>query len=336
MSLPINEFLSAPGIVLDVRSPGEYAQGRIPGAHNMPLFSDEERVAVGTVYKQVGQAEAIELGLKIVGPKIAHIFKETQRITGGLPAKIHCWRGGMRSSSVAQFLQSLGLKTLTLKGGYKSFRSWALKALEVRRLLCIVGGYTGSGKTAILHILKERGEQVLDLEGIAHHRGSSFGMIGQPPQPSNEQFENEVAVQWAAFDSSRPIWIEDESRMIGLCRIPNTLFDQITAAPMLKVERPKSERFRMLVDDYAHMDKDLLIAATERLRKKLGGARTQKIISCIDPWDPAGLEVLMEYYDAAYEYSLQQRAQKAVSVSASSLSIAEWADTLIKAKPPIF
>ena len=195
-------------IILDARAPTEFLQGRIPGAINLPLFDDLERESVGICYKSKGQEKAIELGLALVGPKMASLVNQAKRLSSGKPLQVYCARGGMRSSSLCWLLNFSGVKTSQLEGGYRSFRRAVLKKLEDAQQhyrWMILGGLTGSGKSAILKEMERMGEQVLDLEELACHRGSSFGSFGMPSQPTSEQFENEIASKIQQFDPTRPI-----------------------------------------------------------------------------------------------------------------------------------
>jgi tRNA 2-selenouridine synthase len=304
----MDSFLKAAGVIVDVRSPGEFAQGHIPGAYNLPLFSDEERALVGTTYKRSGKKEAVHLGLSLVGPKLSSFVSNAEVLSQGKPLKIHCWRGGMRSSSMAWLLQTAGFQTSTLAGGYKSFRRWALSLFTQPYRLCVIGGLTGSGKTALLQELSLKNEQVLDLEALAHHRGSAYGMLGQPKQPTTEQFENHLALKLSSIDLSSPLWCEDESRMIGTCNIPDPLFVQMRQSPLYVVERSKEERIQHLLKTYGGIPKEELIQATLKIVKRLGGARAQEIISCIqnNQLDNA-IDLVLTYYDATYAYGLKSR-----------------------------
>lgn len=313
-------FIQMPGTILDVRSPGEFLQGRIPGAINLPLFTNEERAIVGTLYKQQGKEAAVLEGLRIVGPKLASFVTTAQNAVGDGYAKVHCWRGGMRSGSMAWLLKTAGMKTVTLEGGYKAFRKWVLQVLATPRQVVVIGGLTGSGKTSLLHALQRYGEQVLDLEKLANHRGSSFGMLGMGEQPSVEQFENEIAMQWARFDLSRPVWIEDESRMVGICKIPDPLFAMMSQAPLYLIERPLSERLNNLHTDYGHVPFSELKHATQRISKRLGGARSQEVISLIDENRLAeAAQLVLQYYDATYSHMLKRRGQKIFAIKAEGL-----------------
>ena len=218
LNLTLKEFIQKPGVILDVRSPMEYQQGHIPDSCSFPLFSDEERAQIGITYKTRSRQKAVELGLIIVQSKLESFMDQALSLLSS-NGKVLCWRGGMRSGFVSRFLELLGFSIITLQGGYKSFRRWVLQYLSdispsfPSSSLRVIGGFTGSGKTDILQHLQQLGEQVIDLEELTRHRGSAFGGIGKSPQPTQEQFENELAAIANGLDWSKPIWIEDESRI---------------------------------------------------------------------------------------------------------------------------
>ena len=339
----IEEFLNAPGIILDVRSPGEYRQAQIPGAISFPLFTDAERAQVGTCYKQQGREAAVELGFALTDGKLAGFIADAKRLADAAldqtcaeanrsqlrQVRVHCWRGGMRSGAIAWMLDLAGFEVTTLIGGYKAFRHWALSQFGVPKPIAILGGMTGSGKTEMLEALTQQGAQVLDLEAIASHRGSSFGALGLSPQPSTEQFENEIAAQWARFDAQKTVWIEAESKRIGQCRVPEALFQQMDRAPVLEVTRPRSERIALLVDVYGTADRQALIAATERIQKRLGGQQTKRAIDLIRVGQLAeALEIILDYYDKTYTYDLQRRGVSVYPIDATGRSAAEMAALL--------
>jgi tRNA 2-selenouridine synthase len=324
------EFLKVPGLIVDVRSPGEHAQGHIPGALSLPLFDNEERSLIGTVYKQQGPEPAFNLGLELVGPKLFTLVKQVQQHRQNRLVKVHCWRGGMRSSSVANLLEMAQIPTVTLQGGYKNYRRHVLKVLESPQSLFILGGLTGVGKTAILQQLKELDEQILDLEALACHRGSTYGTKTHMNQPSNEQFENEIAHLWHSYDTSRPIWVEDESRMIGRCKIPDSLYRFLHTQPLIIIEKPLHERVKSLKEEYGQKSIEDLIQATQRLNRKLGGCRTKEIVHLIEQerLDEAIIEVLT-YYDSTYLHTLTKRHQVQHSLHLNNLSYRECALHLI-------
>ncbi|MGB3615483.1 MAG: tRNA 2-selenouridine(34) synthase MnmH [Elainellaceae cyanobacterium] len=334
MPCSVDKFLHHPGPILDVRSPGEYDQGHLPGARSLPLFSNDERAQVGTCYKQWGREAAVELGLELVGPNLVTLVRQvkawsTDADSNGV-VRVHCWRGGMRSSSVAWLLETAGLSPVVLEGGYKAFRRWVCATLSEKKPIVSLGGMTGTGKTQVLTALAAQGEQVLDLEGLAHHRGSSYGSLGLPPQPSNEQFENRIAMVWHQFTPHRPIWIEAESRRIGSCRVPDELFQPMLEASVLQITRSPEERIALLADEYGEADPAELIAATERIRKRLGGLRTQQAIDAIQQGDlSTAIALVLWYYDKTYRYDLEQRQVPIREIDVTGLD-AEQAATWLR------
>lgn len=329
--LAIEDFLNESGPVLDVRSPGEYEQGHIPDAVSFPLFTNDERAQVGTCYRHQGREAAVELGFELAGPKFAEMIRQANAIAPERTVRLHCWRGGMRSGAVAWVLSLAGFQVVTLAGGYKVFRRWVRRTLETPRPIQLLGGMTGTAKTDILQAMAAQGAQVLDLEGYANHRGSSFGALCLPPQPTTEQFENLVAIQWASFDPEHPVWIEAESRRIGPCRIPNELFAQMEAASALEIVRPIQERLALLVDIYGQADPEDLVEATERIQKRLGGQRTQQAIALIRQGElTEAFAILLDYYDRAYRYDLERRQKQIPQVDVTGLAPAQAAERLLE------
>ena len=330
-SLPIDAFLAAGGALLDVRTPAEFRQGHIPGAANLPLFSDAERAEVGTLYKQQGRQAAVLSGLALVGPRMEALAAELvtwSERSAGAPLRLHCWRGGMRSGSVAWLAQQLELPVLLLEGGYKSYRRWVLELFERPWPLRLLGGRTGCGKTELLLALRERGAAVVDLEGLAHHRGSSFGGLGLPEQPSVEHYENELAAALAPLAGADQIWLEAESAMVGRCRIPAGLWHQMKAAPVLAVERPLQERVDHLVTIYGAQDPLALAEATRRIARRLGPQRTALALEAIERADWAtACRQMLDYYDRCYDHDLDGHACS--SVNLGGLAAPEAAGQLI-------
>ena len=312
-----------------MRSPGEFEQGHIPGAISFPLFTNEERAQVGTRYKQQSREQAVELGFDLVGPKLGELIRQAKALAPDRTVRIHCWRGGMRSGAIAWALDLAGFQTTTLQGGYKAFRQWVRSTLATPKNIILLGGMTGTAKTDILHALADQGEQVLDLEGHANHRGSSFGALCLPPQPSTEQFENTLAAEWQQFAADRPTWVEAESRRVGACRVPAELFEQMEAAFALEITRPVAERVALLVEIYGQAASADLIAATERIRKRLGGERTQAAIAAIQTGDLAtAVSITLDYYDRTYRYGLEQRDHAVAEIDVTGLSPSEAAQRL--------
>ena len=315
--LEIDEYIApkTPLPLIDVRSPGEFLKGHIPGAVNIPLFSNDERAHVGTVYKQQNKEKAIELGYKYVNPKLDDFIKEAREVAPDLNVVVHCWRGGMRSQSFAKHLNDNGFYASIIKGGYKSYRNIALNGFTDDFRLLVLGGYTGSGKTPILLRLKELGHQVIDLEGLANHKGSAFGSIGCLPQPTPEQFENNLYWEWKDLDFSRPIWLEDESNNIGHVAIQLQLFLKMRDAELLFLDIPKEKRALHLIDDYDVHQTDLLAEALERITKRLGGDRTRKAMGYLDNKDFYNVAIIcLDYYDKYYYKGMKKREPEKIKM----------------------
>ena len=314
-SLDITRFLEKARVLplIDVRSPGEFDQGHIPGAINIPLFTNEERARVGTRYKQVGKDSAVILGLELIGPKLVEFVKKSRRVAPEGEVLVHCWRGGMRSGSFAWLLETAGMKATTLQKGYKAYRQEVLQTFSQPLKLLVLGGKTGSGKTDILRELAKRGEQVLDLEGLAHHKGSSFGALGQEPQPTTEQFENRLHQAWLKLDRTRRVWIEDESMSIGIVNIPSNLWSQMRSAPVAFVDVPKEWRIQRLVQEYGSFSFEQLAAAVNRIQKRLGGQHHRMALDALAQEDYALVaDLTLSYYDKAYLHGLSQRSSPRV------------------------
>jgi len=318
--------------VLDVRSPGEYLHAHIPGAYSLPLFTDEERKVVGTAYKQQSRQTAIKIGLDYFGLKMRKMVEEAEQIFSSRPAAnsaagpnivlLHCWRGGMRSAGVAWLLDLYGLKVFTLAGGYKMYRQWSRDQFEKPYDFTIVGGYTGSGKTLVIQELKQQGKAVIDLEGLANHKGSAFGALGEKPQPSQEMFENLLATalveanQLQALQqqnnplnkTAQNIYIEDESQRIGLLNMPNTLWNTMRKSPVSFIDIPFEERLIYLTKEYGKFDKEKLVNAIIRIQKRLGGGETKNAINhLLENEHKECFRILLKYYDKWYEKGLQNR-----------------------------
>lgn len=323
--------------VIDVRSPGEYNHAHIPGAYSMPLFSDEERKVVGTTYKQQSREKAIKVGLDYFGPKMRKMVEEAEGISKkvlGIEEEhsgkqvqipnakvllIYCWRGGMRSGAVSWLLDMYGFKVYTLAGGYKSFRNYILDTFKQSFHFNIIGGYTGSGKTETLKALQEKGAAVIDLEGLANHKGSAFGNIGMPKQPTQEMFENrlgcelramsyEPATSKAPFRGLGGIWLEDESQRIGLVNIPHELWKTMRQSPVYFLDIPFEERLKHITEEYGQLDQQKLIEAIGRIKEKLGGLNAKTAIQLLEEGNtPESFRILLKYYDKFYFKGLHNR-----------------------------
>jgi tRNA 2-selenouridine synthase len=308
--IQIKEFIerSASTPVIDVRAPSEFGQGHIPGAFNIPLFDDEERRVVGTTYKQVNKEAAMYAGLDYAGRKLVDLAKEGEKRAGkGKTVLLHCWRGGMRSKSMAWLFETIGLTCYLLEGGYKSYRHYVREIMAIPLPLMVVGGRTGSGKTEILYQLRKEGEQVIDLEALARHKGSAFGALGEDEQPSTEQFENDLCRVISGLDQGKAVWIEDESRNIGKCVIPGELYERMRASETIFLDIQREARARFLVKHYAGHHKDELKVCVGKIQKKLGGDRAKEAMESIDAGDFFNVAMItLQYYDKAYMHSLQK------------------------------
>lgn len=329
--LDCEAFLGMEGVVLDVRSPGEYASGHIPGAVSFPLFSDEERRQVGITYKHEGREEAMALGLAFVRPKLDAMVARAQALVEGQGGRLrlHCWRGGMRSLNMAWLLKRAGLQVWVLAGGYKAFRRWVHGALAQHKPILALGGLTGVGKTEILKCLIRRGEPVVELEGLAAHAGSAFGAIGQEEQPTTQHFENRVASVWSRWDGQEPIWIEAEGRRLGRCHMPSVLFKQLRAAPVVLIRRSLEERVTFLLQHYGSEVSEELIAGVKNIRKRLGTARAAEAIGHIEAGRLAdAVRCVLHHYDRAYEYDLERRDVATIEVEGYGHTWSEIAERL--------
>jgi tRNA 2-selenouridine synthase len=325
------EFIdrSHSALLLDVRSEKEFDHAHIPGAVNIPLLNNYNRHLVGLEYKKKGREAAVQLGFKLVGPQFHEFIIRVNEIKKSNEILIYCWRGGMRSNIMAWILSMAGNRVVMLKGGYKSFRNFILETLGVKRKISIVGGHTGCGKTEILHELKNLGEQIVDLEAFANHRGSAFGNLGLPSQPSNEYFENMLALEMMKMNENQTLWMESESRSIGTVKVPDSVFDQMQMATLYEVISPVERRKKRILDEYGIFPKAELADCTKKIKKRLGNLRLTEALDALEEdrmndW----LDILIDYYDKTYSHSLNERKptekiEIETTVDESSLSIAK-------------
>lgn len=309
-SLPLPPLLP----LVDVRSPAEFAQGHIPGARNLPLFSDTERAEVGTLYKGSGRETAMLRGLAHVGPRLESMAGEALNLAGpGGELALYCSRGGMRSASMGWLCGTAGLKVFLLKDGYKAFRRHVLEELEKPRRLRILGGRTGAGKTEVLRQMARRGAQVIDLEGLARHRGSAFGSFPGVEQPSSSHFENLLAVCLGQCDPDREIWLEDESENLGSANIPRGFHRQMREAPLTILDMPIEARKARVLGEYSDIPAGDMAGDLDRIKKRLGGLEHKRAHECLAAGDLPGLAaILLDYYDRAYDKQLDKRPPTAV------------------------
>jgi len=292
--------------VIDVRSPAEYDRVHIPGALSLPLFSNEERSIVGTLYLQKGSKEAMIKGLELVGPKMKEFVSHASDLTPEGELALYCWRGGMRSNSMAWLFNTSGMKPHTLEGGYKAWRRHIHEFFgQPIPNLVVIGGMTGTGKTEILEEIEKRGGQVIHLERLARHKGSVFGHLGMPPQPSTEHFENELYTSLSELKTTKPVFVEDESLAIGQVFIPKSLYVQMSSARFINVVVPFNERVKRLVLSYTGGETELLIAAISRIDRRLGSENARQAKKYIvERHMEKAVEIVLEYYDKVYSRSM--------------------------------
>lgn len=314
--LNIQDFInqSQGHLVLDVRSEGEFNHGHILHATNLPLFNNEERKIIGTAYKQQGKNEAILLGLDYVGKKMSEFIRFVQPKIIENKVFVHCWRGGMRSGSMAWLLNLFGYEVCVLSGGYKAYRHHVLAQIGRAYKLLVIGGKTGTGKTDVLQKLKELGEQVINLEALANHKGSAFGALGLPPQPSTEHFENMLAENVKAFDLNKRVWIEDESKTVGRVFLDLNLWNNMCAAPVFVIELPVEVRLQRLVRDYGKQPLAGLEEAITNIKRRLGNEQWKNAIDAVQAKDfTTAAKITLYYYDKAYDKGLAMKEAKNVS-----------------------
>jgi len=309
----LEKFRSFKGPLIDVRSPSEYYKGHLPNSINIPLFDNNERSIIGTIYKKKGREIAVIEGLKFFEKKMKLLLDnlfmniDSHKIipenNNEISIRIYCSRGGMRSQSIAWLLEKYKLNTITLKGGYKTYRRWILDSFSKKWNIVIIGGKTGTGKTRLLSLLEKYKYQTIDLEGFACHRGSTFGGLGMEKQPSNEQFENKIAEKLNTFNTINNIFVEAESANIGKCKIPHEFFNQMKKSRRIEILRSESNRLDELIDTYSVFKKEELKDSVQRIKKRLGPQRTKIALESIDneKWDLVCRSVL-DYYDRCYEY----------------------------------
>jgi len=305
--------LDAFDVIIDVRSQAEYALDHIPGAINCPVLNDEERIRVGTLYKQTGAFEAKKVGAPIIAQNIA---RHIDTLWADKPREwrplVYCWRGGNRSGAMAHILARIGWPVAQLEGGYKAYRAHVSAALENPPPLDfrVVCGTTGSGKSRLLETLDGVKAQVLDLEKLAAHRGSVLGRLPNEPQPSQKMFESLVWDKLRRFDPSQPVFVESESKKVGNLRVPGAVMERMRAAPCIAVKLSRPNRVRLLMEDYEHFcaDPSALNAQLDHLVQLHGRAQIESWHAMANGGEMAELvdQLLAQHYDPAYLRSIDR------------------------------
>jgi tRNA 2-selenouridine synthase len=328
--------------IIDVRSPAEYAEDHVPGAISAPVLDDAERAQVGTMYKQVSAFEAKKIGAALVAKNIsAHVdelFKDKPKAWHPL---VYCWRGGKRSGAMAHILREIGWNAETLDGGYKAYRRWVVTQLETipsALEFVVVHGPTGSGKSRLLGALRRSGAQVLDLEDLAAHRGSVLGNLPGRPQPSQKMFESLLLKEMELLDTSRPVFVEGESKKIGEIQVPEALMSRMRASPCVVLETPLETRVDLLLQEYEHFlaDRAALDKQLDCLVALHGRERIAQWKSMSD-WRELVRRLLVEHYDPAYRRSSQRNfihlsdAEKVSISSSDDAAFVHAADALVRA-----
>lgn len=313
--------------IIDVRAPAEYAEDHIPGAISLPVLNDEERARVGTIYKQVSPFDARKIGGALVARNAAtHLMGPLADRPGGWRPLVYCWRGGQRSGSFATILSQVGWRVETIAGGYKAWRHLVVEAVYDRPVpsrVIVLDGNTGSAKTELLAHLAGLGVQVIDLEGLAQHRGSLFGAM-PGGQPSQKTFEARLAMAFAGLDPARPVVVEAESSKVGNCRLPPRLWRAMVEAPRVAVVADRDERAAYLTRAYAD-----LVADPDRLSEVIDRMRPMYPAEVIAHWQglartgqmrALAAELMERHYDPRYQKHRARMAVPVVEVAAASLA----------------
>ncbi|MGB8339114.1 MAG: tRNA 2-selenouridine(34) synthase MnmH [Burkholderiales bacterium] len=298
--------------IIDVRSPGEFAEDHIPGAINCPVLDNDERVRVGTLYKQVSSFEAKKLGAALVAKNIAlHLEQEFVDKPKNWKPLIYCWRGGTRSGAMTHILRQVGWPAMQLDGGYKSYRRHVIQQLDTlpeELQFHVICGATGSGKSRLLNALEAQNAQVLDLEDLAAHRGSVLGNLPDKPQPAQKMFESLVCDKLATFDLSKPVYVEAESKKVGVLRVPDKIIDAMwQRGRCIRIETSVEARVKLLCEEYEHFftSPEVLFTQLDCLKNIHGAERiaSWKQMAREKRWDQLVRELLQDHYDPAYRNS---------------------------------
>lgn len=313
-------------MVIDVRAPCEFAQDHIPGAVNLPVLSDAERAQVGTIYARQSAFLARKIGAALVAQNAAHHLQgPLAALEGDWQPLVYCWRGGQRSGAFATILDQVGWRVHLIEGGYRSYRkqvSTKLYDTDLAHRIMMLDGGTGTAKTRLLHHLQKAGSQIIDLEGLAGHRGSLFGGL-EMAQPSQKMFESRLAAALEALDPARLTWVEGESSKIGALMVPPALWQAMCAAPRLEVTAPLAARARFLATAYADLTRDpaILIRRIEKLRTYHATETIAqwKEMAKAGQWQPLAAALMSEHYDKRYLKSQARAAPPATQLALAAL-----------------
>jgi tRNA 2-selenouridine synthase len=322
-SLEINDFLnqSKGELIVDVRAPIEFFKGHIVNAINVPLFDNSERAEVGTLFKQHGKDTAVTRGLEIVSPKMVTFVTQVKELSKNKKVFVYCFRGGMRSNSFAWLMNTSGLNACILNGGYKSYRNHVLDYFELQKKIILLGGGTGSAKTEVLKELDALNYPIVDLEKLAHHKGSAFGAINEERQNPQQVFENNLFQAYTEKESTQAILLEDESQTIGYNKIPIALWRQMKKSPIIKLNIPFELRVQKLLNDYTTTDIAALQDCVVRIASQLGPQNTKLCLNYLTEGNLADVARLsLAYYDKAYNFKYDKnKEQKIIEVDSDTI-----------------
>ncbi|WP_303722014.1 tRNA 2-selenouridine(34) synthase MnmH [Malonomonas rubra] len=302
-------------LLVDVRTPAEFAEATIPGAINVPIFSNEERVEVGTLYKQRGKGRARKFGIELVAPKIPALLEQVEEVRRGHrgPVIVFCWRGGMRSLAMTSFMNLAGIHARQLIGGHKAFRTLVCSYFEKQQWppIYVLRGLTGVGKTQVLHRLAEQGFPVIDLEGLANHRGSAFGALGLEPQPGQKRFEALLWDRLQQLESSAYLVTEGESLHIGRLLVPKRFHQAMQEQTSLWLKASLNFRTRIILEDYPAIDRlrEQFEQPICALKERLGNKVIKQLLDLLHAgeWEELVYELMVHYYDPLYMHTLPEK-----------------------------
>jgi tRNA 2-selenouridine synthase len=328
--LECNELSPKFDHIIDVRTPAEFALDHVPGAINCPVLSNEERIIVGTIYKQQSAFEANKIGAAMIARRIAeHIDNSFSKYPKEWKPLIYCWRGGGRSGAMAHILGKIGWHAHIVQGGYKAYRRHVvaqLKEIPQKFQFKVISGPTGSGKSKLLEQIEKQGGQVLDLEALAHHKGSVLGITAQA-QPSQKWFETQIHEKLSRFDTNKVVFVESESRKVGRLHLPDDLLIQMRQSPCIEIQASLEERVAFLIDDYAVyiQNPELLIKQLSFIKEFLGAQVLESWKTLIQEgkWHQLVSELLEKHYDPLYQRSHQQFDQSKTALKLTDIKLNE-------------